>query len=209
VGYTGEKHITVPEHSVELAEFIGIMLGDGSSYYCHRSRSWQIRIVGHSEEADYYVGFIAPLCEKLFGFTPRIRYLTKQKAIVLVLDCKALVLFLSDVGFPPGNKTVRQAATPEWIFSHQEYMRACMRGLLDTDGSIYLMGKWMQMEFKNASFPLLEDFRRIGSELGFFVSKRSGRQVYISRRSHIDKYINEVGFHNPKHIRRYMRFTAP
>jgi intein/homing endonuclease len=206
-GRRNSKAITIPPHSTDLAEFMGVMLGDGCSYWNNKHKVRNIRIVGHAEESEYYDGFLSPLCERLFNIKPAIMYRKTSKAIVLSIANKKIVDFLEIQGFPPGNKVRRQAAIPSWIFSDKEFMRACLRGLVDTDGSIYMMGKWIQVCFSNRSRPLLTGFQFLCSELGIFVSNISGHQVYISRKRDIEKYIKEVGFHNSKHYRRYCRFT--
>ncbi len=65
-----DMHIKSPLKSECLAEFIGIMLGDGCSYKC--KAHWQVRIVCHSSEIEY-VRYVAQLIEKLFNITPTIK----------------------------------------------------------------------------------------------------------------------------------------
>jgi intein/homing endonuclease len=201
--------INEPLYCAELAEFIGVLLGDGNSYWSQRHHIWQIRITGHRDEEEYFKQYLVPLCERLFHITPKVYFHKKTKAIILAINSKNLSKYLEKIGFPPGNKVERQACGPTWVFSNKEYMKAYLRGLIDTDGSIYLAGKWAQLSFKNSSVPLLEDHQKVSRELGLYASKITSKQVYISRQSHISKYYKEVGFHNLKNARRYERFMQP
>lgn len=212
MGYSGGKTILIPEKSAELAEFIGIMLGDGSSYYNKKSKNWQIRIVGHSDEQTYYAVYITELCKKLFGFTPHIRSRKEQNAIAVAMDRKQLGLFLASAGFPSGNKIERKARIPLWIRENKEYLVACIRGLIDTDGSVFRMSNkdphLLRMSFTNYCPELMHDMREALTSLGYHPSKIIlHRHIYLSRQRDIARYINEIGFANDKHCRRYHQFS--
>ncbi len=207
------KRIRFPQHSAKLAELIGIILGDGNLIEFVKAGKgvayYAVRITGHSEESDYYENYIIPLCRELFLDEPK-KYLHKDRKEMFVILCgKMYVEFFKKHGLRPGSKTKSQCTIPCWIRENETYLRACVRGLIDTDGSIYRMDKWVQICFKNFNKKLLVDFRESLLSLGFYASRITHNKVYISRKAHIQKFYKEIGFSNPKHKRRYHRFYSP
>ncbi len=66
-----------------------------------------------------------------------------------------------------GSKFVQQAGIPKWIFSNAKYIIPCLRGLLETDGSIYLDRGYKAVFFTTVIPGLSEDFYEMVSILGF------------------------------------------
>lgn len=66
-----------------------------------------------------------------------------------------------------GNKVKNQVSVPTWIKSNEEFCPFCLKGLIDTDGSIHLTSdkKRMVINFKNNSKPLVESFRDMCTKL--------------------------------------------
>ena len=68
--------IKIPGPGVKLAEFLGIMFGDGSSYRREigtKIRDYQIRIAGHLiDDKEYLTRFVKPLAKNLFGLEGQI-----------------------------------------------------------------------------------------------------------------------------------------
>jgi DNA-binding transcriptional regulator WhiA len=66
-----------------------------------------------------------------------------------------------------GPKFLQKASVPEWIKSDEEYIINCLRGLIETDGSIYSDRKYKMVIFKNIVLELAQDFYEMISTLGF------------------------------------------
>ncbi len=65
----------------------------------------------------------------------------------------------------------------------------------------------LRIKFTNHNIRLLNDARKAFLKLGFNVSKViCGRGIQISRKADIEKYLREMGFSNPKHLRRLHQF---
>ena len=76
-----KKLIQIPCKNETLAEFIGIMLGDGGIY--ENNNVSQIRITGNSEkEIKYFIDFLKPMVENLFGISPLINLRKSERTIV-------------------------------------------------------------------------------------------------------------------------------
>ena len=117
------------------------------------------------------------------------------------------------MGINPGNKIVNQSTIPKWVYENREYMKACLRGLIDTDGSIHRMSKrdfnLLRISFTNHDNKLLQDTRALFVILGYCPSKIiNNRNFYISGQGEIEKYLKEIGFSNKKHVDRYKQFKA-
>ena len=206
------KEINIPEKDEKLAEFIGILLGDGNINSFNKGkkiRTYAIRIAGNAKtDRAYFLDYVKPLMENLFR-TPVKIYLREDRGVMyLLLHSYHLVKFLDKEGLKAGNKIKNQVTIPAWICKNNSFLRACLRGLIDTDGCIYTMKpkypNYFQISFKNYNERLLEDVRKGFLKLGFRVSRISCKQIYITAQSEIEKYYKEIGFSNPKHKEKYL-----
>lgn len=201
--------ISRPEKSAELSEFVGALLGDGNLNAYKKGNKigvYQVRIAGHIEkDKDYHLNYLKPLFEKLFGIKVNEVLHPKNNERFLVSYSLELVNFFGRMGIKPGDKIINQSTIPGWIFEKENYMVACLRGLIDTDGCIHRMSKkdphLLRVNFTNHNRTLLEDTRKIFVRLGFKPSKIiCDRVIYLSSKSDIERYLKTVGFSNQKHL---------
>ena len=126
---------------------------------------------------------------------------------------KNLVEFFESIGFPAGNKIKNKVTIPLWIKENNFFLKRCIRGLIDTDGSVFRMSKkdpnLIRIGFKNFNKKLLDDTREAFIKLGFHPSKIiCGAYFVLSRQDEINKYLSEIGFSNKKHLDRLNEFIA-
>ncbi len=206
-----------PEYSSELAEFIGAVLGDGNIFYYKNGKKigvYQIRISGHyAQDKEYHLNYLKPLACKLFKLKASIRLTPSCNGRILYFSSKELVDFFVNMGLKPGSKIKNKTTIPNWIIKNKAFSRACLRGLIDTDGSIFKMSNkdphLLRISFTNYNTALLKDARETFMRLGFHPSKPiDNKRFYLSRQSEIKKYLKEIGFSNIKHIKRLERFKA-
>lgn len=190
--------ITLPNLSRHLAEFIGIMLGDG-----HISKTQVTVTLGKKDE---YVEYVSGLIEKLFKIKPRTSIRGNSDYVIYFGSTKA-VKWLQDMGLM-FNKVRGQVNIPNWIFSSNNFMRYALRGLVDTDGSVYKIKFGIQISFTNYSMPLLIGAHSMFRKLNFKPSKISGVRFYLTQRQDIDRFVKEIGFGNRKHLKRFLRFKS-
>lgn len=205
-----------PKKDEKLAEFVGVVLGDGNLNYYKKGKKigvYQIKIAGdYIRDKEYHLLYLKRLCEKIFNL--KINEITnpKHNERFLVIYSKQLVEFFISMGIFPGDKIKNQSTIPKWISINRSYLRACLRGLIDTDGSIFRMSNkdfnLIRIGFTNHNKKLLEDTRTSFIKLDFHPSKIiNGRQFYISRQEEIKRYIKEIGFKNPKHYSKLPKFS--
>jgi len=200
------KEIRIPDKNEGLAELWGIMLGDGhlQKIQGYKLGVYGIDIAGHSiDDKEYLVDFIKPLCEKLFAIDSRIYQSKRSNCIHVIVDSRRIVDFFELNGFKAGNKIANKLGIPNWIKENSNLLRACLRGLFDTDGSFYKLTNQnsYQINFCNKNQRLLEEVNKSLLGLGVEVSKiMEKRRMVITKKSEIKKFYKLIGFHNPKHL---------
>ncbi len=186
--------VVLPGHSRKLAEFYGIMLGDG-----HISHFQTIVTLGNKELG--YVEYVAHLMGSLFGIEGKICK-KKNDYRDVYIGSVAITAMLRADGLV-SNKVAYQVDVPPWIFEQNSWMQACLRGFFDTDGSIYRLRFGRQISLTNHSLPLLYSLRRMLIELEYNPSEVSAFRVYLTRKADIDRFFKEVRPANAKHLRRF------
>lgn len=194
------------KYTKELAEFVGIMLGDGHL----ASGQWSITLNSIADSA--YCDFVMRFVKELFGFSPGCY---KRK------DCNANVLYgggieqtkyLEEIGLKVGHKVRLQIAVPAWILRDPEYRISCLRGLLDTDGGVFIhrylvAGKkyeYKKLSFANCSVPLINFVYESLSMLQLQPRLRmqeSTKRVWIYGEKKTLEYLDKVGSHNQRLLR--------
>lgn len=190
--------VILPKKSSALAEFIGIFLGDGtlSPYYT--------AIYLHSIADKNYIEYVKSLCGRLFeGASVTVHKKKSENCIVVQINSVSVVRFLLRMG-------LATKAIPAWIYKRETYIRACIRGLFDTEGSIsfktYKSRKgirvYKQLNFRNANSQLIKFVRNNLKSLGFRPTMTLKRSLYLSTHEGIGLFRHKVGFNNPKLIER-------
>lgn len=197
-----KKGLTFPNFSDKLAEFFGIMLGDG------HLASGQIWVAINNNTDRKYRPYVRDLLKSLFGVDPGCSYRKKEDMKNLFLSSVDLIRYLEGKGLYATNKVKAQVDIPSWILKKDSYKKSFLRGFFDTDGSIYSLRFGVQMAFTNRALPLLKSTRDILISLGYSPSKISRYRVYLTRKPDLYKYITEIGFGNPKHLERAKIFKV-
>jgi len=192
--------INIPAYSSKLCELIGVMLGGG---YIKTNKT-QVGISLNSETDYSYALYIRSLIKELFNLNPSICHEKNEKVITILVSNRNLVDFLIKKGLKPGDKVKNQVGIPKWIGSRRKYKIACLRGLMDTDGSFYsylhrVNGKVYKnyaLDFTNHSLPLLQGVRDILRDLGC-TPTLAKYKVVLNKKRDISRYMSEVGSSNP------------
>lgn len=199
------KIIKIPKLDENLAEFVGIMIGDGSM------NQYQVSIA-LSSVVDYeYAAYVENLIEELFAIKPKVAVREKNNCIVIAVSSVGLTEYLHNIGVVSGDKIKQGLNIPEWIMNDKGLVLACIRGIFDTDGCIYYekhiikgkIYKYPRISIVSASFNLLESIHDVLDKLEMKPKIRNNRSVNIENRINIDKFFDIVGAKNPKHLSRY------
>lgn len=208
LGFIIRKEIKYPTRCVELAELIGIILGDGGL-----SGNHQLVISFNSKTDKEYSEFLEKILRKLFLINCHIHLRKKSNGADIILSSSNLIDFLLKQGLVAGNKIKNQVDIPKWIYDKVQYQKACLRGLIDTDGSLYYHRynsngknyKYLKLCFTSRSRPLLKSVLKILKKLKF-EAYLQGDHVSIYSKAGIQKYFRDIGSHNPKHSNKIKDF---
>lgn len=197
------KIYKTPSVNELLAEYIGIMLGDGGM------TTSQCAITLNSEADKDYIFYVQDIAEKLFGEKPKMFKRKNDKAVTLYYNGSFLVRYFTKVGLKVGNKVKQQVDVPAWIKMVAPFKNACLRGLMDTDGGVFLHKyqvknksyTYKKICFSNRSVPLLVFVSNTLTELGLtpkIIDKVENKKVWLYNSAEVEKYLKIVGTHNPR-----------
>lgn len=198
--------VAKPGFSTKLAEFVGIVLGDGGI-----SRR-QIAITLHREDDKEYIQYVKNMILKLFEVSPSIVPVRHFVADNIVISRTELVDYcVNTLGLKIGNKVRQQIRVPKWVVNNDEYLCACVRGLIDTDGSVFTHRycvnnreySYKKLSFSNRSKPLLDAVYVCLLKLNLKPRRAGDHEIRLDRVGDVRTYFEKVGSHNRKHLNRY------
>lgn len=186
--------------------------GDGTLYRTNsNSLVWELR--GGLDETEYYQNHIVPLIQRLFSLslTPKHRSGGGTGSFGVQTSKKMITSFIAKY-FPIGSKSRIVRIPPEVI--ENNLFIPFIRGLFDTDGCVRFdknhgaKAKYPKIEFATASFIL---FSQVcdgldSLELGYHDwVDGTYHKLCIPGRTNLSRYLQLIGFHNPKHLNKVQK----
>lgn len=202
------RKIKIPSKNIALAEFVGIMMGDGGI-----SKN-QVTVTLHNKDDYEYSLFVAQLIKNLFGLIPGIYNHKKARAMRLVISRINLVDFCEKIGLKIGDKIKQKLDVPIWIKRNACFQKSCVRGLIDTDGCLVIHKYkvndkqycYKKLNFCSASKPLVKSIIEMLRVFDFRPRlSHNGRNVWIDNQNEVKRYFQAIGSNNPKHKERLSR----
>jgi len=208
------KEFNIPNTDEKLAETFGIILGDGHLSEIKKGnkvRVYCIRITGNSKtDKEYMYSYIPNLFEEVFKEKGSVLKSKSINGCYFTIYGKNIVEFIKSKGINPGNKIENNQGIPDWIKKDLNLLKYCIRGLIDTDGSIHLISKSnknLRIDYTSYIPKLLNEVREGLILSGFHPSKIINNQhIFLSRQEEVDRYVKDVGFANSKNLNRYNLF---
>lgn len=165
-----------------LAYVVGIALGDGNLSNPN-GRAVRLRITCDAK----YKGISREIVEALQTILPhnKISIVRRQKTFfdISIYSNKLAALLPWQPG--KGSKISQGARVPQWIFSQRIFLKECLRGLIQTDGCIYVDRGYKMVNFTNSCKPLAEDvlemFRNLGYTPSIGTASKNRRTKYTLR----------------------------
>lgn len=206
------KLIFIPSNSIQLAELLGIIFGDGGI-----NNNWQLVISLNSTRDLKYSKYVSDLLKRLFNITVATRKRPNQNTLVLVCSSTTLIDFLVKKGAVRGNKVLQQIDIPDWIKYNTEYRKCFVRGLVDTDGCLFIhrhivngrLHKNIGLCFTNYSKKLISSVATILKE--FEVKNNitdKDRRIYLYSEKAVVKYLDIFGSSNPRILEKYQEWRG-
>ena len=209
VGFKRKKNIVFPRDKSQLAEFIGIVLGDGSLF------DYWVKVTFNRVTDKEYGIFVQNIIKRLFGISSNIVLHKSDKSADVVVYSRMLTDYLVRLGLKRGNKVRNNVDIPFWIKQNSRLCLNSIRGLADTDGSFYAYNntaggnKYKNFAFclTNRAVRLLDSVYTILKNEGFSATRGKDR-VYLYKKEDIIRYFQVIGSHNYKHVKKYRNFMG-
>lgn len=188
----------------DLAELIGIMIGDGCINKVYNRDNYRIQISGNKvEDKDYMEKYLPELVFRCLNIRPK-PYLAKNGAYVLQFQSEPFRIFLHSIGIISPKSKI--ASIPFIIKNNDNYLRRCIRGIADTDFTLIFTKRkkgginyYPRICAQFASFRLVQDLEESLKGMGFTLNTKYNYTRNDSRGfTNIINYINLDGPHNLK-----------
>lgn len=197
----GLKRISIPPmENPKLAEFLGMLLGDGyvSKYF--------VELCGDARfDRHYLTQYVPELVLDLFGINGTLR--TQGNTLRLRYYSKKMSEWIVETfGLTYGKKIYSVSRIPRAFFVDANKLSACVRGCIDTDGGIYKFHNRAGIAFFNENKMLLEDVASGLEQLGFSPYFTKGNEVWLLKKRDVLLYLSRIGTSNLKNVIRVLEW---
>ena len=182
----GEKSLV---KNGDLAELIGMTLGDGSIHKYARTEG--LRIVLPTNKPDLIKRYTI-LVEKVFSKKPSV---IKRKGV----NCVDIRLYQQNIsqraGIPNGARAELNIKVPIWILKNKDFVIRYLRGLYEAEGSLCFHEPTYTHKFlfANKNPSMLENVFRLMKSLGLHPHKGK-YQIQISKKEEVKKAVELLRF---------------
>ena len=178
-----------------LAYIIGVALGDGNLSNSN-GRAVRLRITCDKK----YPLLIKNIIKNLEIIFPNNKVSTVDR--INAVDISVYSNDLENIlGWKAknGSKIAQKVNVPIWIKQNSTYQKECLRGLFQTDGSLYYDRGYIMANFTSVCCTLIKDVEEMLKNIGFEVKARKvidkGRIKYVIRISkNTEKFIRLINF---------------
>jgi intein-encoded DNA endonuclease-like protein len=176
-------------HTGDVAEYIGVVLGDGNIEQFPRTE--RITIIGDAKKMGFVIRY-AMLTEKLFHKKPAVARMKNSNVVRISLYQKFIARRL---GIPTGNRKDFPYKLPLWIAINKNYLLRFLRGLFEAEGSlsINLPTYTYNFAFSNLNQHLLLIVRDILQKLEFHPEVRHNA-IRIRKKAEVERLGNMLHF---------------
>ena len=202
--------------SPELAELVGVIMGDG--YIYSKYGTHQVGIVGSPVTDREYFERLKEMILKVWDKDVKIK--ERERGLRMILSSKEIVQRLvNDFKIPSGKKSDKIILCDK-IFHNWDLAKHTIRGLVDTDGSVFVSKKpgvlnYPCIELNTGSKELAFQLKNVLMTNGFRVASVQSRiakngyknskisfKVSLNGQKNLKKWIDEIGFSNPYKLKR-------
>ncbi len=174
----------------DLAELIGVVLGDGHIESFPRSESLTIACNAKNKG---FIGRYKKLMQKFFEKNPYEGEVGPNKGCIRIRIYQKNIS--KRMGLPAGNKRNINFRTPTWILGNKEYLKRYLRGLYEAEGSycVHVPTCTYKFLFSNRNQSLLRNVYE-GLMVLKFHPHKSKDQIQISRKNEVYEIKNLIKF---------------
>ncbi len=205
-----------------IAEALGIHVGDGCISITERYCEYAL-LGDRLEEREYYDSHVSPIFSKILKRPIVCKEYISNGTYGFHIFNKKVVDFFLGFGLPAGSKL--NIDIPNFVKKDQGLLKLFLRGLFDTDGNLYFdkhrqvknpLNNVPQIKLDSTSKHLVYSVYMALRKFGFhprlkkpYKGKRDKNYIYsvlLYRKRDTEKYIEEIGFKNQKHITKWKIF---
>ncbi len=182
-------------------ELIGIIMGDGNLWT--NNRKYEITITGNPKDKDY----LDKINNEMLNMNFNPYYRKRGRGLRLTVYSKRLFEHLTKtIGLKHG-KEKNTTHIPNKILENRESQISFVRGLFDTDGSVFTSNKggiqnYPTIEITNENKLLLDDVKDILCQEGFRVNMRKSNsntyKLAMAGYKMIDMWKRKIGSSHPR-----------
>ena len=187
----------------KIAEFVGIMLGDG---YINYSKNNRLKISFNSIVDKDYLFFVKKMILDVFGVKTVLKHRDNENTSELfVFEKKFLSFLIEDIGLIESPKWNRASIPENFLNNHLE--KYVLRGYFDTDGCVVMTNNngiiYPRLEMKISPSPMQHQFieiiERLGFRFGVYNIGKGKVRIQMNGKKELKKWCELVGFSNIKH----------
>ena len=191
--------------SSNTAEFVGILLGDGSISIRAKGKGQnRIKITFNSSEKQY-IDFVSNLMENITGIKPILKFRKNENTADLFLFKKEAVEKMLEFGLKLSPK--RNSAEVPYEILNSSFDLDLVRGYFDTDGSVIITNNngtiYPRLEMKVCPSPMQTQIpsilQKYGFRFGIYNCGNGEKRIQMNGKGQLEKWTNLIGFHNEKH----------
>ncbi len=202
----------------KLAELVGIIIGDGNIY--RKNNKYRIGFTGNIINDKLYFEYIKKIIWAEWKKDARI--FIGGRGLRIVINSKEACNFLIDeLGLPYGRGKGEKVTIPEKIAKEWDLARHTIRGIVDTDGSVFVSKKprverYPCIEITTTSLKLAKQIKYLLEEKDFRVnkirkslsklSKLDTYRIALNGQVSLKKWLDEIGFSNPYKLERAISY---
>lgn len=194
----------------ELAELIGILLGDGSiGIYTSRAgkrilTQYRIKVTLNSIKDREYSFYVARLFEIVFGKSSRIRKRGDENAVDVYLLGERYLSYIIEIGMALAPKWERAVVPSRFMAAPLD--KLVIRGYMDTDGCVCAVNnngiRYPRIEMKISPSPMQAQLIGILSNNGFRPQvnrlEKGKVRVVLAGMGNLKRWNETIGFSNPR-----------
>ena len=199
--------------TTEECEIIGAIIGDG---YIHIGHNYVVGLTGSPKDDAEYYKYLLGSVKKVWKKDVKAK--VRARGLRVAIYSKDIVYRLVNYfKLPYGEAKSLNAQIPEQIFSNWKLARHTIRGLFDTDGTVFVADKpgspnYPSIEFATSSIVLAKQVKALLSANGFRVSNiwsyksknstLTTHRLALNGRENLKRWLEKIGFSNPYKYRR-------
>ncbi|MBW2969459.1 hypothetical protein KY314_05105, partial [Candidatus Woesearchaeota archaeon] len=196
----------------EFAEFIGIMLGDGSLNKYKLNNFYRLKITLDSREKEYVL-HICNLIQKLFNKKPKVSYRKNENTVDILLFNRTIISILNEEFGMSFSPKWNRAVIPDLCLNNGLDI-AVLRGYFDTDGCVVLTDNngtlYVRLEMKISPSPMQKQFvdilKKQGFRFGVYDIGKGKVRVQMNGETQLKKWLKLVNFSNQRHIEKVNKY---